>query len=149
MNIKSFGKGNLRNTGQIEKCLKIKLPDDYKNFLTAYNGAVIEDAYIYVDELKQKMLMGLIYGVDTRKASDILKINKEFEDDILKNSILIGTDAGEGWILLICDGENDGIWYYDHSCFFEQSTDDSNTYFICDTFSEFMELLETTPPPEE
>lgn len=148
MDIKGFGKGNLENIEKIERFLKIKLPDDYKNFLVEYNGAVIEDAYIYVDDLKQKMMMGLIYGVDTKKASDILKINKEFKDDILKNSILIGTDAGEGWILLICDGKNDGIWYYDHSYFFEQSTDDLNTYFICNTFSEFIKLLETASPEE-
>jgi hypothetical protein len=148
MDIKGLGKGNLENIEKIERFLKIKLPDDYKNFLVEYNGAVIEDAYIYVDDLKQKMMMGLIYGVDTKKASDILKINKEFKDDILKNSILIGTDAGEGWILLICDGKNDGIWYYDHSYFFEQSTDDLNTYFICNTFSEFIKLLETTSPEE-
>jgi hypothetical protein len=62
----------------------------------------------------------------------------------LENSILIGSDEGEGLIMLVCDGENDGIWYYDHSYFFEQSTDDTNTYFICNTFSDFIKQLEMT-----
>jgi hypothetical protein len=144
MNIRSFGQGNVENIKKIERELQVVLPEDYKNFLIKYNGAVIDEAYIYVDDLQQKMRMGLFYGVDVDSYADILKINKEFSDDILENSLLIGTDDGEGWILLICDGENDGIWYYDHSYFFKQSTDDLNTYFVCDTFLDFIKLLETT-----
>jgi cell wall assembly regulator SMI1 len=144
MNIRSFGQGNVKNIEKIEKELHVTLPEDYKNFLIKYNGAVIDDAYIYVEDLQQKMMMGLFYGVDLKNYADILITNKEFSIDLLENSLLIGTDDGEGWILLICDGENDGIWYYDHSYFFDQSTDDLNTYYICETFSDFIKLLETT-----
>ena len=45
--------------------------------------------------------------------------------------------------------ENDGIWYYDHSYFFKQSSDELNTYFICETFAEFMQMLENTVLPED
>jgi len=109
MNIKSFGQGCVEHIEKIEKELKVILPEDYKNFLLKYNGAVIKDAYIYVKDLQQKMIMGCFYGVDLKNYADILETNKEFSDDILDNFLLIGTDVGEGWILLICDGENDGI----------------------------------------
>ena len=143
--IEKYTQGNISNIDKIEKILNIKLPKDYKDFLIENNGADVEDGLFYVKEIDQTIPMGFFYGVDIAEGySDIIEINKEYADDILKNSILIGSDEGEGWILLICDGKNDGIWYYDHSYFFEQSTDDSNTYFICDTFSNFIKLLETT-----
>jgi hypothetical protein len=142
MKIKSFGKGSKQNINKIEKEFSVKLPNDYKEFLIENNGADIETGLFYVKDIGQTIPMGYFYGVDIVEGyADIIEINKEYRDDILENSILIGTDEGEGWILLICDGENDGIWYYDHSYFFEQSTDDLNTYFICETFSEFMETL--------
>ncbi len=145
MNIRSFGKGNINNIKKIEKELHITLPEDYKNFLVKYNGAAIDNAYFDVDDLNQQIMMGVFLGVDLMEnANSIININKEFKDDILENSLLIGDDPGNGLILLIFDGENDGVWYYDHTYFFEQSTDELNTYFICDTFSEFIKLLEIT-----
>jgi len=36
------------------------------------------------------------------------------------------------------------VWYYDHTYFFDKSTDDLNTYFICETFSDFLKMVETT-----
>jgi hypothetical protein len=145
MKAKRFTKGNISNIDRIEKVLNIKLPKDYKDFLIENNGADIEKGVFYIEDIDQTIPMGYFYGVDIVEGyADIIEINKEYADDILENSILIGSDEGEGWILLVCDGENDGIWYYDHSYFFEQSTDDLNTYFICDTFSDFIKLLETT-----
>jgi hypothetical protein len=142
MKMKNFGKGNPGNINKIEKIFCVKLPNDYKEFLLNNNGVIIEDGYFFVDELQQNISMGVFYGIGMENdAIDIVRINKEFEDDILEKSLLIGGDDGGGWILLICDGENDGIWYYDHSYFFEQSTDETNTYFICNTFTEFMEML--------
>ena len=144
MKIEKYTQGSISNVEKVEKELKIILPKDYKDFLIENNGAIVEDGFLYVKDIEQTVSMGYFYGVDTAKGyADIIDINKEYADDILENSILIGSDEGEGWILLICDGENDGIWYYDHSYFFEQSTDALNTYFICDTFSEFIKLLKT------
>ncbi|MCV9934089.1 SMI1/KNR4 family protein [Flavobacterium sp. LS1R47] len=145
MKINSYGIGNIENIKKIEEEFGINLPEDYKIFLINNNGGEVDDAYFYVNDISQKIMMGLFYGVDLEKnAANIIKINKEYEDDILDNSLLIGGDAGGGWILLVFDGESDGIWYYDHSYFFEESTDELNTYFICDTFTEFLEMLKNT-----
>jgi hypothetical protein len=154
MKTRSFGKGNIENVKKIEEDFKINLPKDYINFLVNNNGIAIDDAYFYVKDLDQKVLMGVLYGVNMEfEALDIIYENKEYKEDIPENSLLIGSDPGGSWILLICDGENDGIWYYDHSYFFEQSTDELNTYFICETFTEFLEMLETTkiedPKPDK
>jgi hypothetical protein len=144
MKLKNFGKGNINNINKIENEFCIKLPNDYKDFLLNNNGVIIENGYFFVDELQQNISMGIFYGIDMENDTieDIVRINKEFEGDILERSLLIGSDDGGGWILIVCDGENDGIWYYDHSYFFEQSNDETNTYFICNTFTEFMEMLQ-------
>jgi hypothetical protein len=145
MNINSYGKGSIQNLEKIENEFSLILPKEYKDFLIDNNGAEINNGYFFVKEINQLISMGLFYGVDLgKKGADIFYINNEYNDDIPENSLLIGGDDGGGWILLICDGENDGIWYYDHSYFFEQSTDELNTYFICETFTEFLEMLETT-----
>lgn len=147
MIIRSIETGNSNNIKIIEKQLNLNLPLDYKNFLLKYNGAAINNAYFFIDEIKEMIMMGIFYGVDIEDSIDIIYNNKEYEDDILENSLLIGSDPGGGWILLIFDGENDGVWYYDHSYFFEQSTDELNTYFICDSFTEFLNILEENSTP--
>lgn len=147
MKILSYGNSSIENIQKLEETFEIKLPQDYREFLLLNNGADITDGIFYVKDLKEKILMGGFYGIKQEtdsKGVGIIYQNKEYGDDIPEKSILIGSDAGSGWILLVCDGENDGIWYYDHSYFFEQSTDELNTYFICETFTEFLEMLETT-----
>jgi hypothetical protein len=143
MKTKNYSKGNIENINKFEKEFSIKLPNDYKEYLLDNNGVIIEEAYFYINELKQYISMGVFYGIEIENNTiDIVKINREFEDDILENTLLIGEDEGGGMILLIFDGSNDGIWYYDHSYFFKESTDKLNTYYICETFSEFMEILQ-------
>jgi len=145
MKINSYGKGSIQNIEKVKNEFSLSLPKEYKDFLIDNNGAEINNGYFFVKEINQLISMGLFYGVDlNKKGADIFYINNEYNDDIPENSLLIGGDDGGGWILLICDGENDGIWYYDHSYFFEQSTDELNTYFICETFTEFLKMLETT-----
>ena len=60
--------------------------------------------------------------------------------------MLIGEDAGGGFVLLVCGGENEGVYYYDHAYSFELSNDKKNTYLIAKTFDDFMEVLRTTLP---
>lgn len=145
MKIKAYQNGDLEKVKQLQKKLKIQLPDDYERFLIEFNGGIIDDAYLYVKDLNEYMMMGNFFGIDIEKGfADIIKINDEYDDDIPKKSLLIGSDAGSGFLLLVNDGDNDGIWYYDHTYFFEKSSDDLNTYFICETFTEFMKILEDT-----
>jgi len=145
MKIKAYRNGSSEEVSKLEKKFKIKLPEDYKNFLIQYNGGNVDDGYLYVKELDEYMLMGYFFGIGIERGfADIIKINEEFNDDIPKKSLLIGTDEGEGFLLLVNDGISNGIWYYDHIYFFEKSTDDLNTYFICETFSDFIKMLETT-----
>jgi len=64
-----------------------------------------------------------------------------FEDDILENAVIIGDDIMHGLIVLICDGEDKGGYYWDDSYNFEESSDGSNMYFITGTFTELLDII--------
>jgi len=145
MKIKGYNNGSKEEILKLEKKYRLKLPQDYINHLIRYNGGDVDDAYLYVKDLNEYMLMGYFFGINIENGvADTNKINDEYDDDIPKKSLLIGSDEGSGFLLLVCDGENNGIWYYDHTYFFKQSTDELNTYFICETFTEFLQILENT-----
>lgn len=148
MEITAYQNGHIKNVAALEMKYSIKLPPDYRDFLIASNGAIVNDAYLYVKDLQEYMLMGNFFGVGIDKPfADIIEINEEYSDDTPESSLLIGSDAGSGLLLLVSDGENDGIWYYDHTYFFKQSTDELNTYFLCETFTDFIAILKDTKLP--
>ena len=60
------------------------------------------------------------------------------------NFVSIGTSIQDGDILLyVKDDENlNAVYYFDSSCTAEASTEEENTYFVCDSFAEFWEQLD-------
>lgn len=142
MKINSFKTGVGQSVDEWEEKLNIILPIDYKNFLTQYNGAKIEEGYFFVKGLNKSIMLDILFGSGLDKQSLNLEFwYEEFSEDIPENSLLIGSDPGGGFILLINDGKENGIYYYDHSYFFEESSDELNTYFIADNFTEFFNEL--------
>lgn len=133
--------GNIDSISNFEKEFNIILPKDYKLFLIENNAAKVVDGIFHVDELGE-IIIDSFYGLNHDKRVFNLDFwNKEYKNDILPNSLLIGDDPGGGFILLVFDGENDGVYYYDHAHHFEQSTDEMNTYLIANSFTNFIEIL--------
>ncbi len=142
MKFESYKKGTLQKVIELEKKLNINLPDDYKSFLIKENGMDIYDACFCVQDLEQEFSMGNLFGIDIEEGlADIEKVYQEYGEDLPEDSLFIGTDAGNRFIILVMEQENRGIWLYDDSYSIEQSSDDENTYFICETFTEFMQIL--------
>ena len=46
-----------------------------------------------------------------------------------------------GFFILVCKGEDKGVYYYDHAYNLESSDDNGNTYFIANSFEEFINQL--------
>ena len=99
------------------------LPNDYKKFLLKYNGGAVklnEFNKLFLDDANETVSIDVLYGIHTdKKASDIQ----------------------QGFIVLVCDGSDNGIYYYDDSYFFDSSNEENNVYFIADTFEEFWKIL--------
>ena len=114
-------------------------------FLAQNDGAIIDEAYFYVKDIEEYIMFDLFYDIE-----ECIETYEEFSDDFPDKSLVIGRDPGGGMLLLVTTEVGDfskGIHFYDHSHFFEASNSDCNTYFICDTFSEFITILEHTTLP--
>ena len=145
MKIKAINKGSEVKALAFQEFLGFKLPKDYFNFLAQNDGATIDEAYFYVKDIEEYIMFELFYDI-----KECIETYEEFHEDFPEKSLVIGTDPGGGMLLLVTTEVGDfskGIHFYDHSHFFEASNSDCNTYFICDTFSEFITILEHTTLP--
>ena len=145
MKIKAINKGSEAKALAFQEFLGFILPDDYFNFLAQNDGAIIDEAYFYVKDIEEYIMFDLFYDIE-----ECIETYEEFSDDFPDKSLVIGRDPGGGMLLLVTTEVGDfskGIHFYDHSHFFEASNSDCNTYFVCDTFTEFITILEHTTLP--
>lgn len=127
----------------LENALSTRIPEDYTDFLLTYNGGVVEPYIkVKVNDLSSYVNIDVIYGINTGNTnSEILTWTNKFSDDILESSLIIADTLENGFIILICTGEYKGVYYWDDSYHFDSSEDDMNTYFIADSFSDFLTLI--------
>ncbi len=145
MKIKAINKGSEAKTLAFQEFLGFTLPDDYFNFLAQNDGATIDEAYFYVKDIEEYIMFELFYDI-----KECIETYEEFHENFPDKSLVIGADPGGAILLLVTTDVGNfskGIYFYDHSHFFEASNSDCNTYFICDTFSEFITILEHTTLP--
>ena len=146
MRIEAINKGSEAKTLAFQEFLGFTLPDDYFNFLGENDGATIDEAYFYVKDIEEYIMFDLFYDIE-----ECIETYEEFSEDFPDKSLVIGRDPGGGMLLLVTTDVGDfskGIHFYDHSHFFEASNSDCNTYFVCDTFTEFITILEHTTLPQ-
>lgn len=74
-------------------------------------------------------------------ASNIEYWTNAYIDDLFESTVIIGDSIQHGFFVLVCDGSNDGVYYYDDSYSLSSSDDENNVYFIANTFDEFFTLL--------
>jgi|AGTN01.2.fsa_nt_gi SMI1 / KNR4 family. len=142
MAIKKFGATEMEQIREIEAAYNLKLPKDYIDFLLEYNGGAIEkdeDCEVYIDSLHNSIHVDVLFGINTvYENANINNWMTLFKDDILKGTLIIGDSIEHGFIVLVCTEKDLGICYWDHTYEFTCSNDESNTYFIADTFTEFI-----------
>ena len=145
MSIEKFSNTNLKDIEELESKFNVNLPKDYKEFLIDYNGGIVkkdEKNKVKIEGISTEVAIDVLYGVGTgSNNSDIIFWMNNFEDDILENAVIIGDDIMHGLIVLICEGEDKGVYYWDDSYNFEESSDESNMYFITGTFTEILDII--------
>ena len=143
--MESFGKVQEESIQKIENLFHVVLPEDYTKFLLDFNGAVIlntEPGEVYLKDIAQFINIDVLYGIDTGKSEcDIEYWTDKYFDELLENTIIIGDSLQHGFIVMICAGENAGVYYYDDSYYFEESNDEGNVYWIAENFEEFWKML--------
>ena len=143
--MESFGKVQEESIQKIENLFHVVLPEDYTKFLLDFNGGVIfntEPGEVYLKDIAQFINIDVLYGIDTGKSEcDIEYWTDKYFDELLENTIIIGDSLQHGFIVMICAGENVGVYYYDDSYYFEESNDEGNVYWIAENFEEFWKML--------
>ena len=136
MKLDRFGFANEEAISILENKYKVVLPEDYKRFLLQENGGR-NTAYKY------KNLIRISQISEEIKNADIEQWTSEYRDDLFPNSIIIGDTIQHGFIVFwLSNDDNAGIYYYDDTYEFASSTDDMNTYFLSNSFSEFLNMVE-------
>lgn len=140
--ITSFGIGNVQDISSLENSIGFNLPKDYCDFLLRSDGCRIEDGYVFVEQLKQSVLLKCLFSIKNEKK--VLTIGhwmNEYGNEIPEKSIIIGNDQGGSFLLFITIGDEKGIYFWDDSCFFERTTDEKNIYLIAGDFSAFLDKI--------
>ena len=93
---------------EIEKEINVELPKDYKEFLLRVNVGIPKENYL------------------------------SFFVDELHEEVTLGVLLGCSENIMITTGEDKGIYFWDHSFIFDQSSEESNVYFLKDNFTSFI-----------
>ena len=142
--IASWGQVDETAIYAFEQRIGFSLPDDYRRFLLKNNGAQANSQIFFVKYLEQDVMLDVFFGI-THPESRSLTLGywlQEYGDEIDEKSLLIGSDPGGRFLLYVTSGEEKGIYYWDHSHFFPQSSEEEgNTYFVANSFDDFMATL--------
>ena len=143
-----FGFANNGEILMLENEFEVVLPEDYKSFLLQENGGR-NTAYRYknlvrIPQVSEEINIDVMFGVSTNvKNGDIKQWTSEYQDDLFPNSIIIGDTIQHGFIVFwLSKDDNAGIYYYDDTYEFASSTDNMNTYFLANSFSVFLNMVE-------
>ncbi|CAI2531880.1 SMI1 / KNR4 family [Serratia ficaria] len=146
----------------LEKIYGVHFPNDYKGFLSSYNGFVVKqpDYYeMHCDGVDDDLIaFYALFGLGiSNKNNELSHQNNEFLDEIkfIKNVFIIGADPGANYFVLVCEGEMNGVYYWDRTHL--HADDDiqgfsipevnacGNLYKVHDDFSSFLsELVKNT-----
>ena len=143
MILEGFKKINEEQIARAENTLNISFHLDYKDFILSNNGMCAEGELGIALPLNQEIIaIDILYGIDTETENcNILEWTQEYKEDLPENTLIIGDDVLMGFFILVCKGEDKGVYYYDHAYNLESSDENGNTYFIANSFEEFINQL--------
>lgn len=142
----------------LAKNFAVTFPDDYRAFLAKYNGLRVESPD-YCDLPFDKVDNGYVsfdalFGQDVSNENyDISVMNDELLDELsfVENAVIIGIDPGDNGYVLITEGEQSGVYYWDRSCLHVDDAkqdydiavdeDSQHLYLLAGTFQQFFDIL--------
>ncbi|MGE6574282.1 SMI1/KNR4 family protein [Paenibacillus xylanexedens] len=110
-----YGTATEQMISKLEIEMGFRLPEDYRVFLSQYNGGtpIVHLSLVIVEELNEAIPLEAFYGIHQNKRYDLAHWNLvEYEGEIPEKFIVIGEVAEGGKILLKISG-NGGVFYWD------------------------------------
>jgi hypothetical protein len=122
----------------LERQIGFSLPNDYRHFLQQTNGGHFAGGY---PEAVAETIGGIccdsLFGRKMPNALDLDFWFREMKDEIPASSLLIGKDPSGAFFLLVCELDSLGVYCYDHSYNYPESSDQENAFFVSESFSKF------------
>lgn len=142
--LSSFGKLVNKEIEQFQVKYNVDLPTDYQKYLLENNGGSARDKIIsfYAEEIDEPIAIGALFGLNhIKRGLSIETWQNECRDELLDNMLVIGKTVFPGLILLVNQEGWKGVYFWDYSCNYEDSSEDACLYFIANTFGEFLNSL--------
>lgn len=141
--IKGFGTLSMQQSIRLEKEMHLNFPEDYKQFLMIKNGGVPEENYLsmIIPFNGEEIVLGALLGINENANFDLESWHKEYGDELMDSSLIIGTEYGSGLFVLICEGNQEGVYFWDNRQELEGSSDEENVYKLATSFSAFISRL--------
>ncbi|EOC3062513.1 SMI1/KNR4 family protein [Cronobacter dublinensis] len=138
----------------------VTFPNDYSDFLKKYNGFRVKSPG-YCNIPFNKVDNGFIsfdvlfgHGV-SNKYFDISTMNDELLDELsfVEHAVIIGADPGGNYYVLITEGGQSGVYYWDSTCLHledvkqdysiadEDEEETQHLYLVASTFQQFFDML--------
>ena len=97
---------------------------------------------LLVKDLGESVNIDVLFGINIKDTELSLELwLNDYRSDMPESTIIIGASYQHGLIIMICSGADAGIYYWDHAYEFACSNDETNTYYIAKTFTEFIQSL--------
>lgn len=142
--IHNFGEVPLSNIKMLEDRYNTRLPKDYFDFLRSIGGGVVDKSTneIFIKGISDTVSIDILFGINTpyKNANIELWMDKYYHE-IPADTLVIGDSLEHGLFVLLCSGADAGVYYWDDTYYFAASSDANNTFFVADTFSDFIKQI--------
>lgn len=141
--IKGFGTLSMQEIVRLEKEMHLNFPEEYKQFLMNKNGGVPEENYLstVIPSNGEEIVLGALLGINDNDNFDLESWCKEYGDELMESSLIIGTEYGSGLFVLICESDQAGVYFWDNGQELEGSSDEENVYKLATSFGAFISGL--------
>lgn len=141
---KYLGKCTKEAISDIQAKYSLTFPADYAAFLMEYNGAIAgEEAVVVLPSIANYIELDSLFGLNCdRKWLDFEYWMDKYCDELPHDGAIIGRDVLGGFLVLVCRGEDAGVYYWDTALNYDTSTPNSNAYPIADSFADFFKAIQ-------
>jgi hypothetical protein len=105
----------------------LRLPVEYIDFMVKFNGGTCRHELIALDDGTQ-VFCDCLFGFGLKDEMSFTFWQQEFAGDLPRDCLVIGSDPGGGFFLLMNLNGEWTVMYYDHSYALPSSNDIHNTY---------------------
>lgn len=144
MAIKGYGKIDTSEISKLEKQVRCEFPEDYKTFLSEYNGGQSDGAKVCfeAEDIETGIVLEDLLGINLEEPG--LCIAHWFEQtkkELLEGMIVIGHAGEAGLLLLVNQDDLKGVYFWDAAQEYEISTEEECIHKVADSFGQFWEGL--------